>query len=141
MDLEIGSDLFQNTDGTIEVEGLPQIEIVLKNPTGPLLVTLVVPDQDGRVIAKVMDSTLAFNESGMYALSRTPTSLKMTQTQSEKVVLQVDLKDPDRVAIRQAELTTLKGHVLEVTPVEWRIGDKKSRGGESDQKGGPAVIG
>lgn len=141
MDVEIGSDLFQNTDGTIEIEGLPQIEVVLKSPNGPLLVTLIVPDQDGRVLAKVMDSTLAFNESGMYAVSRTPTSLKMMKTQSETVVLQVDLKEPDRIAIRQAELTTLKGHVLEVTPVEWRIGEKKSRGAESDQKGGPVVIG
>ena len=141
MDVEIGSDLFRNTDGTIEFEGLAQIEIALKSPNGPMLVTFVVVDQNGRVIAKVVNSSMTFNEAGTYALSRTPTSLKLTKAQSETVVLQVELKEPDRVAIRQADLFTMKGHVLQVTPVEWRIGESRSRGTESDQKGGPATLG
>jgi len=30
MDLEVGSNLYQNTDGTIEIEGVPQIQVALK---------------------------------------------------------------------------------------------------------------
>lgn len=141
MDIEIGSDVFRNSDGTIEIEGLPQIEIALKSPSGPVLVTFIVPDENGRVLAKVVNSGLVFNEAGLYAVSKGPTSFTMTKVQSSTVVLHIELREPDRVAIRQAELTTLKGHLFQVTPVEWRIGETRSRGAESDQKGGPVMIG
>jgi hypothetical protein len=47
MDVEIGSNLFRNSDGVVEVEGLPQIEFVLRNSGGPLMVNFVVFDENG----------------------------------------------------------------------------------------------
>jgi hypothetical protein len=42
MDLEVGSNLYQNTDGTIEIEGVPQIQVALK--PNALLVSFAVFD-------------------------------------------------------------------------------------------------
>ncbi len=141
MDVEIGSNLFRNTDGTVEVEGVPQIEINLQSPSGPLTVNFVVFDESGRLKAKFVDSNMTFNEAGAYALSRTATSVKMTHTESETVILQVELKEADHVVIPRADFLTAKAHRLEVTPVDWRIGDRRSKEGETDAKGLAVTIG
>lgn len=141
MDVEIGSNLFRNSDGVVEVEGLPQIEFVLRNSGGPLMVNFVVFDENGKLLAKVVNSTMAFNESSIHALERTPTSIKLTKESSGKVVLQAYLREPDRVVVPQAEFVTIRGHLLEVSSVEWRIGEKRASQGDEDVKGGPVVIG
>jgi sporulation protein YlmC with PRC-barrel domain len=141
MDVEIGSNLYRNTDGTVEVEGVPQVVFALPKPTGPLLVTFVVYDETGRVVGKVVDSTMAFNERRVHDLARTPTSLLVKNTETGKVVLQAELKEAGRVVWRQGELRTVRGHVLEVSPMEWRIEKHRMSEGNSDLQGKSMAIG
>ncbi len=141
MDVVIGSNVFRNTDGTVEVQGVPQIEIELRNPEGPLFVNFVLFDEKGRLIAKIVKSSMSFNELGVYDLSRTPTSLTVTHRQSGKVVLQVDLKEPGRVVIPRGEFITARGHQMEITPAEWRIGKSRSSNADNDLQGEVVAIG
>ena len=66
MDVEVGSNLYRNTDGMIEIEGVPQIQVALKPTTGDLLVTFALFDAGGKVTAKLVDSTLMINERRAY---------------------------------------------------------------------------
>ena len=61
MDVEVGSNLYRNTDGMIEIEGVPQIQVTLKPATGVLLVNFALFDANGKVTAKLNDSTLMIN--------------------------------------------------------------------------------
>lgn len=141
MDLEIGSNLYRNTDGMLEIEGVPQIMIALRKPGGPLLVNFVVFDNVGRVEAKMVDSTMAFNERRAHELTRTPTGLVMKHSESGKVVLQVELKESGRVVVQKGEFLTVKGHLLEISPVEWRLEKRRMSGGDTDLNGGAVLIG
>ncbi len=141
MDVEIGSNLYRNTDGMLEIEGVPQIMIALRKPGGPLLVNFVVFDNVGRVEAKMVDSTMAFNERRAHELTRTPTGLVMKHSESGKVVLQVELKESGRVVVQKGEFLTVKGHLLEISPVEWRLEKRRMSGGDTDLKGGAVLIG
>lgn len=141
MDLEIGSNLYRNTDGTVEVEGVPQLSITLKTPDGPVLVSFVQFDELGRLTAKLVDNTLQFNQRNELALTKSPTNVTLTHQESAKVILQVDLKTSDRVTIKQANFTTTKGHTMEISMVEWRIEKRRQSGGDIDTKGGAASIG
>jgi hypothetical protein len=141
MDVQIGSNLYRNTDGTVEVDGLPQIILAQKKPGGPLLVNFVVYDDVGRVIAKVVDSTMAFNERRAHDLNRTPAGLVITQVESGKTLLKVELSPEGRAVIPLAEFLTVKGHLFEVSPTEWKIEKKREAGQTSDAIGGAAVIG
>ena len=42
MDVEVGSNLYRNTDGMIEIEGVPQIQVALKPIDGRLTRDLCV---------------------------------------------------------------------------------------------------
>jgi hypothetical protein len=71
MDVEVGSNLYRNTDGMIEIEGVPQIQVALKPVTGSLLVNFALFNADGKVTAKLNDSTLMVNEQRAYEVNKT----------------------------------------------------------------------
>jgi hypothetical protein len=53
----------------------------------------------------------------------------------------MDVKGPDVVAFAKGEFHTVKGHVIQVTPVEWKIDKLRVSGTTQDLNGGSVVIG
>jgi len=141
MDVEVGSNLYRNTDGRIEIEGVPQIQVGLKPTTGALLVNFALFDADGKVTAKLVDSTLMINERRAYEVNKTSKNLRLTHLASGAVILQMDVKAADVVAFTQGEFHTIKGHVIHVSSVEWRIDKLSASGTTHDVKGGSVVLG
>lgn len=141
MDLEIGSNLYRNTDGTVEVEGVPQMTVTLRKPEGPMLVNFAMFDDVGRVIVKIVDSTMAFNVARAYELEKTATRLVLKHAESGKVIIQAELKQPGRVAIERGEFMTAKGHLFQISPEEWHVEKQKMSGGDTDAKGGAVILG
>ncbi len=141
MDVEVGSNVYRNTDGMIEIEGIPQIQITLKPNTGALLVNFALFDVNGKVTAKLNDSTLMINEKRAYDVIKTPKSLLLTHPASGTVVLQMDLKASDVVAFTKGEFHTIKGHVIQVSATEWKIEKLRASGTIQDVKGGSVVLG
>lgn len=139
MDLEVGSNLYQNTDGTIEIEGVPQIQVALKPNT--LLINFAVFDANGKMTAKLVDSTLMFNERRAYELTKAPSVVTLTHVESKNVVLQMELKNPNLVAFTKGGFHTVKGHLLEVSPTEWKVDKQRSSGTKQDVQGGSVKIG
>jgi len=141
MDVEVGSNLYRNTDGTIEVEGIPQIQLAVKQTTGALLVNFALFDATGKVTAKLNDSTLMINEKRAYEVSKTPNSLELIHLTSGNVILKMELKAPDLVAFTKGAFHTIKGHLFEVSPTEWKIDKLRASGTTQDVKGGSVVLG
>ena len=141
MNIEIGSNTFTNTNGVVEIEGIPQIEITLNKPEGPLFVNFVTFDETGRITAKTVRSSLAFNELAIYDVTRTASNMTMKQQGTDKIVLEVNLKEPGHVVINKGEFLTAKAHTMEITPAEWKVEKKRSSWVETDAKGGAAAIG
>jgi hypothetical protein len=139
MDLEVGSNLYQNTDGTIEIEGVPQIQIALK--PNALLVNFALFDASGKMIAKLVDSTLMFNERRAYEITKTSSRVTLTHMESKNIVLQMELKKPDVVAFTKGGFYTVKGHLLEVSPTEWKVDKQRASGKTENVQGGSVKIG
>ena len=139
MDLEVGSDVYQNTDGTIEIEGVPQIQVALKH--NALLVSFAVFDANGKMTAKLVDSTLMFNERRAYEVTKAPSRVTLTHVESKNIVLQMEVKKPDVVAFTKGGFHTVKGHLLEVSPTEWKVDKQRSSGATLDMQGGAVKIG
>lgn len=141
MDIEIGSNLYRNSNGTIEVEGVPQIQLARHPVTGALLVNFALFDANGRMLAKVVDSTLMFNERRAYELTKTDTSLAMKEVASGKILLKLESKTPDVVSFSRGEFHTTKGRLFQVSPTEWKIDKQQKSGVTQDAQSGPASIG
>ena len=141
MDVEVGSNLYRNSDGTIEIEGVPQIRVIQHPSTGALLVNFALFDSSGRMLAKVVDSTMMFNERRAYALITTPKSVAVKEAASGKILLQLDLSAPDVVTFSKGEFHTMKGHLFEVSAKEWKVDGQTTSGLTHDAKGGAVSIG
>lgn len=139
MDLEVGSNMYQNTDGTIEIEGVPQIQVALK--PNALLVSFAVFDANGKMTAKLVDSTLMFNERRAYEVEKAPTRVTLTHVESKNVVLQMEVKKPNLVAFTKGGFHTVKGHLLEVSATEWKVDKQRSSGTTQNAAGGAVKIG
>ena len=139
MDVEVGSNVYRNTDGMIEIEGVPQIEVALKPGTGALLVNFALFNEEGKVTAKLNDSTLMINEKRAYDVTRTSKGLSLTHSASGTVILQIDMTAPGVVALTKGEFHTVKGHVIRISPTEWRI-DKLSASGTTQDLNGKSVV-
>ena len=138
MDIEIGSNLYRNSNGTIDIEGVPQIEVARHPSTGMLLVNFALFDANGRLLAKVVDSTITFNERRAYELTKTNQSVAMKDTESGKILLYVEVKAADLVSFSRGEFHTMKGRLLHVSPTEWKI-EKQQTGGLTQNADGGAV--
>jgi hypothetical protein len=141
MDVESGSNLYRNTDGTVEIEGVPQMTLALKKPEGPILLNFVMFDEAGRVIAKIVDSTIAFNERRAHEIEKTQTRLVVKHSESGKIVVHAEVKQPGRVSISQGDFITIKGHRIEILPNEWRVEKTKMSRGDADMDGGAVLLG
>ncbi len=141
MDIEIGSNLYKNFNGTIEVEGIPQIQVARHPSTGALLVNFALFDSNGRMLAKMVDSTLMFNERRAYEVTKTDKRILMKEADSGKVVLQLAVKDAQGISLAQGEFHTMKGHLLQVTATAWKIEKQHKSGQTHDSQGGVVSIG
>ena len=140
MDIQVGPHWYRNTDGTIEIEGLPQIEIEFRENGKPPRVNFAIFDSVGKMPGKLMNSSLAVNEQGAYTLVKDPSQLIIKKTDSGMEVLHMQFQDGKRVMISRGEFYTLKGHLLKITPIEWSVEKSTGKEGETDMKGKPAAI-
>jgi hypothetical protein len=141
MDMEVGSNLYRNTDGTIEIEGVPQLQIAVKPPTNALLISFALFDETGKMTAKLVDSTLTFNERRAYEVTKASSRVTLTHLESKKVVLEIEMKKPDVVAFTKGGFHTIKGHLFEVTPTEWKVDKQRASGTTHDLQGGAVKLG
>lgn len=141
MDIEVGSNLYRNSDGTIMIDGVPHLQISRHPSTGALLVNFALFDENGRMLAKVVDSALMFNERRAYNLNKTTKQVSMTEAATGTVLLHLDMTEPDLVRFSKGTFYTMKGRLLEVSDKEWRIGKQAKSNQTIDANGGPVVIG
>ena len=141
MDIEVGSNLYRNSNGIIDIEGVPQFEVAIKEPVRALLVNFALFDDVGRMMAKVVDSNLTFNERRAYQLAKSPTSVSLKHEESGTIVFALELREGNRVVFSRGSFHTIKGHRLDVSQTEWRIDKKHFSGKDADMQGGSVFLG
>ncbi len=135
MDIQIGPHLYRNSNGIIEIEGVPQIEFEPSPSGGFPKINFALFDAAGKMPAKLTNGTLAINEGRAYAVERSPSSLVMRHQESGKDILHAVLKDDGRLVISKAAFHTLKAHLLTITPSEWTLEKTTGHKGETDLNG------
>lgn len=141
MDIEIGSNLYRNANGTIEIEGVPQIQVARHLSTGALLVTFALFDANGRMLAKLVDSTMMYNERRAYELTKTNQSVAMKEAESGKILLHIEAKAAEVVSLSRGEFHTMKGRLFQVSPTEWKLEKQQTSGLTQETDGGVVSIG
>jgi len=142
MDVKVGPHWYRHTNGTVEIEGLPQIELELRKTGGvPVRINFAIFDKWGKLHAKIEANSLVINEQGAYHLDRSEKGLVLTTTSNGKRMLVIHVGENDQVEIPEGEFYTLKGHLLTITPQQWSVEKTTESSGETDMNGQAAMIG
>lgn len=142
MDVKVGPHWYRNSNGMVEIEGLPQIELQLRKTGGsPVRVNFAIFDHIGKLHAKIEANSLVINQQGAYQLDRVENGLVLTNRGDRKRVLAINVTGTDQVEIPEGEFYTIKGHLLKITPHEWSVEKTTERSGETDVKGQAVAVG
>jgi hypothetical protein len=142
MDVKFGPHWYRNSNGIVEIEGLPQIELQLRKTGGsPVRVNFAIFDHIGKLHAKIEANSLVINQQGAYQLDRVENGLVLTNRGDRKRVLAINVTGTDQVEIPEGEFYTLKGHLLKITPNEWSVEKTTEKSGETDVKGKAVAVG
>lgn len=141
MDVKVGPHWYRNSNGIVEIEGLPQIEMEFRQTGGaPIRINFAIFDKVGKLHAKIEANSLVINEQGAYQLVRSSNGLALSQKSDGKKILALKVTDSNTVEIPEGEFYTLKGHILRITPLEWTVEKTTERAGESDMKGNAVAL-
>ena len=142
MDVKVGPQWYRNSNGTVEIEGLPQLELELRKTGGvPVRVNFAIFDSGGKLHAKIEANSLVINEQGAYHLERSEKGLMLTTTSNRKRVLVINVGEDNQVEIPEGEFYTLKGHLITITPHQWSVEKITEGSGETDMKGQAVAVG
>lgn len=142
MDVKVGPHWYRNSNGIVEIEGLPQIELQLRNTGGtPVRVNFAIFDKIGKLHAKIEANSMVINQQGAYDLERSKTGLLLTHKPERKRVLAITVTGTNQVEIPEGEFYTLKGHLLKITPHEWSVEKTIEKAGETDMMGKAVAVG
>jgi hypothetical protein len=138
MEFDIGSNMYRNAEGRLEIDGLSQLVFEHNKRYNEIMLKGMVFDQSGTLAARISENSLAMNIRGAFELVCEGSVIKLMHRETQESLLEVKFLDKERVQIHKAKLYTGRGRPFEVTPTQWRFADK-THSGESVDCGGEPV--
>ncbi len=151
LELNIGSNVFRDTNGVIKLQGKEQMVVEFHPEEGQLLLTMDFYDSAGSHIAHLRRNAWAFNTANRFALTigsaplslfNGPLWLKVSDRSSGDVVLEITVTQSGKIHIPNGKFYTHKGHLVEITSHYCRVVPGLTLFGDVfEARGGAASIG
>ena len=120
MELNFGSNIVSNSNGILTIEGKNQIHIEVGDESQPLL-TMNLYDDKGTSVGMLTRNELVANPGNRFVATVTSSSLKLTDTASDELIIAVNVVEGNIVQILQGKFYTHFGKLLEITPDYYSI--------------------
>jgi len=150
MELNIGTNIFRDTNGIIKLQGKEQVFLEVHADPPAVLLTIDLYDANGSQIAHLRRNKWAFNQKNRFDLQTSttlslftyPAWLRVLDKEADETVLDVNLVKEDTVHILKGKFLTHKGQPFEITPHYWRLlGIPTMFGNVQDNRGSAVTIG
>jgi hypothetical protein len=137
MDIELGTNTLQNTNGVFVAHGKEQLRIEWLEDENKLALSMGVFMPTGTEVARLQRNVWENNPGDRFVLTELPDMVKMEDTTLKNVVMEIHKRHNQTVAIPAAKFYTSKGTLSEISPEWWRVGNKMELTGiETDLEGG-----
>lgn len=152
LELNIGSNIFRNTNGVLRIQGKEQIVLELRPDDQQLLLTMDLYDGDGKHVAHLRRNKWAFNPADRFVIASNSVSplslfservwLKVSDSQAGDTVLEVTLPHHAKIHVVSGKFFSHRGQLVEITSHVCRIGSSLTMFGDVvESRGGIASIG
>jgi hypothetical protein len=140
VDFDIGSNQYRNAANGIEIDGMATLSFEHNRRYNEMMLRGLIFDQQGALVAKISENSLAVNLQGEFAMRSEPRVVKLLRRETEDVLLEVKFLDGNRVQIHKAKLYSGKGKPFVVTPALWKLKDDTHSGENIDCDGKPVSL-
>lgn len=150
MDLNIGSNIYRNTNGILKIQGREQIVIEIRGEEKPLFLTMDFYDAHGEHLAHLRRNAWAFNRINRFEIQTGPSSqslftysafVRVVDQETGDTAVEVKLVEKECIHILHGKFYSHRGQLLEITPHCLRLPGRPSLfGNVSDARGGPTMI-
>ena len=150
MELNIGTNVYRNTNGVLIVHGKEQLVLQIQPENHQLCLTMDFYDATGTQIGHVRRNIVAFDSENRFELSASPASLplftspswlKVLDKTTGETVLEATLTEHEQIHIVQGKFYSHKGQLIEITPNYCRIpGNPATFGNVVDVHGNPVLL-
>ncbi len=152
LELNIGSNIFRNTNGILKIQGKEHIVLELRPDDHELLLTMDLYDSEGKHVAHLRRNTWAINAADRFVFTTTsvsspslfsePSWIKVSDSQTGDTILEVALADHAKIHVVNGKFYSHKGQLVEITSHVCRIGSSLTMFGDViESRGGIASIG
>lgn len=119
-EMNLGSNIITNVPGVMLVEtdkGRQELmSLEVGDRSQQVLLTIDVYDADGNHVAKLRRNAWVFNEKERFEVTTSPASLRLTEKDSGRVVVEANVLDRNRVQVLHGDLHTPSGDRIEIRP-------------------------
>lgn len=137
MDIQLGTNLLRNTNGTFLAHGREQLRIELLDDEPLVALTMAVFMPTGTEVAMLKRNVWEANSGDRFVLTSTADTLKVEDRTLRTTVMEIHRNAPQSVSIPTAKFYTSKGSLSEVSAEWWRVGNKMELTGiDTDLEGG-----
>lgn len=151
LELCIGSNIFRNTNGVVQIHGKEQLVIETNREHGLFLLTLDLYDAHGTRVAHLRRNALTLNEGNRFAVevrlepnlsSVDGPSVRLTDLQSGGIVLTAAMTAAHKASLLYGKFYSHRGIPVEITPHYCRIGSGRTLFGDIvESRNGPVILG
>ncbi len=137
MDIQLGTNILRNTNGTFLAHGKEQLRIEWLEEDKKLALSMGVFMPTGTEVATLKRNVWEANPNDRFLLTSTPETLKVEDTTLKTTVMEIHKTENQTVSIPAAKFYTSKGTLSEVSAEWWRVGNKMELTGiDTDLEGG-----
>ncbi|MCS6896752.1 MAG: hypothetical protein NZM29_02165 [Nitrospira sp.] len=150
-ELLIGSNIFRDTNGVVQILEKEQLVLELRPDEGLLLVTMDLYDEHGARLAHLRRNMFAVNRSRQFevevhgsesGIENDPPWVRLFEKQSGLLILEASMASPHRAHIRAGRFYSHRGTLIEITPHYCRLGSQTTLFGEIiEARGGMVILG
>jgi len=119
MQLTIGSNRLNSTDGIISVRGRQQIVLEWGPLNSELMLTMDLYGAGGGHIARLRRNQWTFNDHGRFDFAPNARGFNLVDTKSSRVILEARVVGRDSVVITQGAFYSSAGHQIEILTEDW----------------------
>jgi len=137
----IGSNIFRNTNGVVNIQGKEQLVLETRPAQGLLLVTVDLYDANGTQIAHVRRNTLVINQAAQFTnMPSDAPWVRLYSRQSGEIAFEARIVSDNRIQITSGRFYSHTGALVDITPHYCRIGSGRTLFGDVVENRGRTVV-
>ena len=139
MELNIGSNIFINNNGILNIDNEEQCILEIGENDGKILLSMNIYDKSKVLVGKLRRNSWVYNDKNQFEINTNPQSLKLINKLTAETIIEINVETSEKINILSGKLYSKNGRLLLIKPDSLTIGGLSFSGNVIENCGGSAI--